>query len=177
MKKILAICLVLIAILPASAENKNVLRIGAGTTWVVDPDNKSVYGPLVSIEYQYNFSKYVGLYASASMARVNMPKFSNSDAYVVGAVGVMVTPLPNSFRFIKIGANFLYNNHLYSEGFDKPYDSYHESHVGFGFPIRAYLIDNLRFELSGGFEFITEFRKSGYVCLAYHMCLQFGVKF
>lgn len=109
------------------------------------------------------------------MSRIGMPKFSNADAYLGGAVGMMITPLPNLFRFIKFGVTFSYFSHkyVYDDEYNG-YEIYNQSRVGIGFPIRAYLIDSPKYELSLGYDIMTEFKKKGWVGLSDHMCCYSG---
>ena len=95
MKKILAICLIVMIVLPAFAENKHVLRIGAGATSVNDPDYYAVYGPLLSVEYQYNFSGMQGFIRRCSCPGLECQNFLMRMLTSGGAVGMMITPLPN----------------------------------------------------------------------------------
>ncbi|WP_300905947.1 hypothetical protein [uncultured Bacteroides sp.] len=176
MNKTFICCLLFCSFYSFSWAQKNVLRFGAGTTSEVDYNHKTQWGPLLSVEYQYDFSKYAGIQTRLSFASVNCNP-NQVDTYLGGAAGLLVTPLPDKFRYIKIGANFLYHYHRYAYEYDGKFMLQNNSDVGFGFPIRAYLIDNHKHELSVGYDFITEFQQGEFFCLAHHLAVYFGLKF
>ena len=69
------------------------LRVGVGMAMETDYDYNTQFGPLLSAEYQWNFSRYVALQSRLSFASVRIdPVRMNTMAS--GAVGVLVTPLP-----------------------------------------------------------------------------------
>lgn len=152
------------------------LRVGVGMAMETDYDNNSQFGPLLSAEYQWNFSQYVALQSRLSFASVQIDPV-RMNTMVSGAVGVLVTPLPKIFRYIKVGANVQYVYHRYTY---QPEDAFiYEKcgNIGFGFPIRAFFIDNAKYELSAGYDLQTEFQKGHFLYVTDYAALYFGVKF
>lgn len=152
------------------------LRIGTGMAMETDYDGNSRFGPLLSAEYQWGFSRYVALQSRLSFASVRIDPV-RMNTMVSGAVGVLVTPLPKKFRYVKVGANVQYVFHRYTYQKNDRFVYEKCGNIGFGFPIRAFFIDNAKYELSAGYDLQTEFQKGSFLYVTDYAALYFGVKF
>ncbi|MCM1301421.1 MAG: hypothetical protein NC250_04535 [Alistipes senegalensis] len=176
MKRIGMLVFLLAATVTTLRAQEHILRVGVGMAMETDYDYNSRFGPLLSAEYQWDFSRYVALQSRLSFASVRIdPVRMNTMAS--GAVGVLVTPLPKLFRYIKVGANVQYVYHRYTYQKDDRFVYEKCGDVGFGFPIRAFIIDNPKYELSVGYDLLTEFQKGNFLYVTDYAALYFGVKF
>lgn len=155
-----------------TAQNKNAVRIGVGVnirnSW---PSEKNlVVGPSLFVEYGREINSYISLGANIHCDMNKYGEFNNLNAFGV-SLRTIVTLLPKKFRWIKIGIGATYENRrdIYGEniicGNEKEIVAYNQATIhlwGFDFPIRAYLIDNKRFEFYAFYELKTMFMKGEY---------------
>lgn len=190
MKKSLLVLLLLAVSCTLAAQQKNILRVGVGAVRRGTPNSLELYqaryGPSMTMEYQRHLSDYVSFFSSINAHTAVL--WENFDSICYGATaGVMVTPLPHVFRWVRIGAAFTYQ---YYRGVYLYIDhSYYARHIqnlfGLTVPIRCYVIDNARYELSLGatplFLHMTNDRIAesvGRFCFCYwDLGIFFGVKF
>jgi hypothetical protein len=173
----------------AQNEAKNIIRVGAGANFSdhVSGEKYSA-GTALEAEYQRTLSKYVGVTANLSTASLHYgKKYDSSD--ISGTIGVMVTPLPDKFRWIKLGMGLCLYHYINSFGEEKTiqisdylertYDLYYRDsyyRTGLHFVGRLYFIDNSKYELFASYRLKTSFN-SGIEMNNALLCLGFGVKF
>jgi hypothetical protein len=173
----------------AQHEAKNIVRVGVGANFSdhVSGEKYSA-GPAFEAEYQRTLSKYFGITANISSTMLHYGKnHDNSD--ITGAIGTMVTPLPDKFRWVKIGIGFglryIVNPYAVMEGYytEEHMRYYRDLYVrnsgyrpGFHFVGRLYAIDNSKYELFASYRLKTSFNH-GIEMNNGILSLCFGVKF
>jgi hypothetical protein len=173
----------------AQNEAKNVIRIGAGVNFSdhVSGEKYSM-GTALEAEYQRTLSKYVGITANLSTIALHYGK--NHDlSDITFAIGTMVTPLPDKFRWVKVGVGLGYCHFVDSYGEERgvqtsdniyySFDNYYRnsnSNIGLQFVGRLYFIDNKKYELFASYRLKTYF-DSGIEMSNALLCLGFGIKF
>ncbi|MDR2125377.1 MAG: hypothetical protein LBP63_00930 [Prevotellaceae bacterium] len=171
----------------AQSEAKNVIRVGAGANFSdhVSGEKYSA-GTALETEYQRTLSKYIGLTFNLSTKSLHYGKYHDvSD--ISYALGAMVTPFPDNFRWIKVGAGLASRHYVNSWATEVPIgDSDYRYNViyyrnsgdviGIDFVGRLYVIDNSKYELFASYRLKTSFN-SGLQMNNALLCLCFGVKF
>jgi hypothetical protein len=168
---------------------KNIIRVGVGANFSdhVSGEKYSA-GPALEAEYQRTLSKYIGVTVNISAKMLHYGENHDGDD-ITGAIGTMITPLPDKFRWIKIGVGFglryMVNPYAVMEGYyDEdhmrcyPYIYVRESKYvpGFHFVGRLYAIDNAKYELFASYRLKTSFNH-GIEMNNGILSLCFGVKF
>ncbi|MDR0754708.1 MAG: hypothetical protein LBF04_04890 [Prevotellaceae bacterium] len=174
-----------------SAQNKtnNTIRVGTGVI-IRDNADASKYrtGPAIEAEYQYSSSKYIGFTAGAGM--MNIHYGTNNDYYETFATfGVMVTPVPDKFRWIRIGVGLSIKYFTDSSGYWQEYylpdglSNMYKIHYrfsrsigGLDFVGRLYFLDTQKYELFASYRLKTSLDHGLEMDNAL-LCLCFGVKF
>jgi hypothetical protein len=191
MNKIILSLFVVCLCTNVSAQNKtkNTLRIGTGI--IIQDDvtgDKYRTGPAIEAEYQYSTSKYIGFTAGAGM--MNIHYGTDNDYYETFATfGVMITPLPDKFRWIRVGAGlsikyFTYSygywqEHYLPDGYSNMYKMHYRSSRSIGgldFVGRLYFLDSAKYELFASYRLKTSL-DHGLEMNNALLCLCFGIKF
>lgn len=187
MKKLL-LTLILLSATLAYGQGRHSLRVGAGTNLVwnedkynFDKDRFDTYspGPTLHIDYGYRLNKYLELGANAFSLTNNYGKHKDNTKLGVFAKAVL-TPLPIAFRYIRlgVGAGWLYVRDLWTDRIEA-WDNRINAFACDVF-LRAYVIDNERFELYGSYGltyYITSESDRGYYWSHSNISIHFGVKF
>lgn len=164
MKKLLFSLLLALmpALLNAQSQSppRHALRVGAGINISAAYDNflnttgDASLGAIIVMDYQYVLSKYFDLNVSFAFLENDYAPQALSNSYSVSLRGIL-TPLPNIFSYIQIGAGLAYEyektNFAYSE-VDNNLSIFlfcrNESHLlGVDIPLRLYVIDNNKYQL------------------------------
>ena len=170
-----------------SAQDRNAVRVGVGVNVRNSrPDNGTLeVGPSLFVEYGREINRYLSIAANVHTDMNEYGDFANLHALGVSVRGI-VTPLPKWFRWIKIGvgATYEYRKDIYGinpkSGDGSGIKGYrqHTSHYwGIDFPLRAYFIDNSRYELYAFYELKTLFAENRYFWNYSNGGAAFGVKF
>lgn len=152
-------------------------------------------GPSQFIEYNREINGYfsAGLSLHTDQARL---RYTTDDH--INKIGVSLRYMVSPFAYLKwldwieigVGLTYEYRNAMWKSNGnqfivqdDGETVSYHRlthegrHHVGFDFPIRAYIIDSARFELFAFFEIKTAFFDRSFGVNHYDAGLMFGMKF
>jgi hypothetical protein len=165
----------------AQSETKNIIRVGAGVNFSdhVSGEKYSM-GTALEAEYQRTVSKHIGITFNISTKSLHYGEnYDISD--ISFALGAMVTPLPDNFKWIKVGAGLALRHYINSWGTlmrdDIAYYFRNSNYnIGFNFVGRLYVIDNSKYELFASYRLKTRFN-SGLEMNNALLCLCFGVKF
>ena len=177
----------------AQNATKNTMRTGAGIM-IREGANGEKYktGAAIEAEYQYSTSKYIGFTASLGMMNIHYGQ-DNVFQETFATFGAIVTPLPDKFRWLKIGAGLSLQHVTDAFGFwtyyiddSNPnnvvridyygYYRYSRSRGGIDFVGRLYFIDTPKYELFTSYRLKTNF-DSGLEMDNALLSLCFGVKF
>ena len=173
----------------AQSEAKNIIRAGVGANFSdhVSGEKYSA-GPAFEAEYQRTLSKYIGVTANLSAAMLHYGENHDGND-MTGAIGAMITPLPDKFKWIKIGMGFglRYLVNTYADEVEYyPQENlihYHNHYVRYGsyifglhFAGRLYAIDNSKYELFASYRLKTSFNH-GIETNNGILSLCFGIKF
>ena len=173
----------------AQNEAKNIVRVGIGANFSdhVSGEKYSA-GTALEAEYQRTLSKYIGIAANISTTMLHYGE-NHDVSDISGAIGTMVTPLPDKFKWIKIGVGFGLRYFVNPYAVTTEYQVeeylmyYHNRYVresgykiGLNFVGRLYAIDNSKYELFASYRLKTSFNH-GIEMNNGILSLCFGIKF
>ncbi|WP_195289552.1 hypothetical protein [Alistipes finegoldii] len=170
-----------------SAQNQNVIRVGVGMNvrdGLSDGSNLKI-GPSLFVEYGREINHFFSI---ALNIHTDMSKYDDyANLHSLGiSVRSLFTPFPKIFRWVKVGVGATYERRRDIYGTELSVDDaivgmkYHQissNYWGIDFPIRAYAIDNKRFELYAFYNLKTMFAEGKYFWNYSNGGIAFGVKF
>ncbi len=170
-----------------SGQGRHSIKIGVGTNLMWDVDNGYNYdksmgtiytlGPTLHIDYGYKLNKYIELGVNAFSLTNRYG--ASYDAMAIGALAKFVyTPLPKTFRHVRLGVGAGWINTQYLRT-DLMARTQRRNEFAFDYYIRAYAIDNERFELYGSYGLSYSYYAPQKILFWTHsnVSLHFGVKF
>jgi hypothetical protein len=187
MKKLMIFALIILSASSAFGQGRHSIKVGVGANLMWDIDSGynldknrgTIYspGPTLHIDYGYKLNNYLELGVNAFSLTNHYGE--NADAMRLGALANAVfTPLPKTFRYIRIGIGIGWMNFQRIETAPNTRSERRNVFAG-DYYIRAYAIDNSRFELYGSYGLTHQYNPQANKLFWSHsnISLHFGVKF
>lgn len=184
--------LILFFVNESSAQNRFSLNVGTGVyvSGTVDDNGHDVVGPMIGAEFVWQLNNWFSVGTNLNLGICQEGVESRKSDLGLSARAYF-RPFAERFRFLELGVgpSVSYSNHignLLTDMADQGYEDWTHREfrdvsytvLGVDFPVRLYVIDNLKYRLSINYDIKpVVFLKHGFLWTHSTASVLFGVKF